>query len=51
MYRKGADFEAFERVMVKARARQPIHILSYCFFSNHWHFICVAGSIVRVLPI
>ena len=30
MFRKDADFEAFERVMVLAHQRQPIRILSYC---------------------
>jgi hypothetical protein len=29
MLRKEADFEAFERVMLEAYARQPIRILSY----------------------
>ena len=39
MFRKDADFEAFERVMVEAHQRQPIRILSYCVLSNHWHFV------------
>ena len=39
MFRKDADFEAFERVMVEAHDRQPIRILSYCVLSNHWHFV------------
>ena len=39
MFRKEADFEAFERVMVLAYERQPIRILSYCVLSNHWHFV------------
>ncbi len=39
MFRKDADFEAFERVMVEAHDRQPIRILSYCVMSNHWHFV------------
>jgi hypothetical protein len=39
MFRKGSDFEAFERVMVLAHLRQPIRILSYCVLSNHWHFL------------
>jgi putative transposase len=39
MFRKEADFEAFERVMVDAHNRQPIRILSYCVLSNHWHFV------------
>ena len=39
MFRKEADFEAFDRVMVKAHRRQPIRLLSYCVLSNHWHFV------------
>ena len=39
MFRKEADFEAFERVMVETHLRQPIRILSYCVLSNHWHFV------------
>ena len=30
VFREECDFEAFERVMVDARLRQPIRILSYC---------------------
>ena len=39
MFRKEADFEAFERVIVETHERQPIRILSYCVLSNHWHFV------------
>ena len=39
MFRKDADFEAFQRVMVEAYQRRPIRILSYCVMSNHWHLL------------
>jgi putative transposase len=39
MFRKDADFEAFERVMVETHLRQPLRILSYSVLSNHWHFV------------
>ncbi len=39
MFRKEADFEAFERVIVETHEREPIRILSYCVLSNHWHFV------------
>jgi putative transposase len=39
MFRKAADFEAFEPVMVEAHQREPIRILAYCILSNHWHFV------------
>ena len=32
MFRKEADFEAFERVIVETHERQPIRILSYCVY-------------------
>jgi hypothetical protein len=37
VFRKAADLEAFERVMVEAHQRQPIRNLAYCILSNHWH--------------
>ena len=33
-FRKGVDFEAFERVMVEVRQRQPIRVLSYCVWNR-----------------
>jgi putative transposase len=39
MFRKAADFEAFERVMVQPHPREPIRILEYCILSNHSHFV------------
>jgi putative transposase len=38
LFRKDADFEAFQRVMIEAHERHPTRILSYCIMSNHWHF-------------
>jgi len=39
LFRKGADFEAFQRVMIEAHERHPIRILSYCLLANHWHIV------------
>ena len=39
MFRRDADFEAFQRVMIEAHDRHPIRILSYAILSNHWHLI------------
>ena len=33
------DHDAFQRVMIEARERHPLRILSYCVLSNHWHFV------------
>ena len=39
LFRKEADFEAFERIMIEAQALHPIRILAWCMMQNHWHFI------------
>ena len=39
MFRREADFAAFERVVGQAHERCPIRILSFCVLSNHWHFV------------
>src|SRR3954468_8889671 len=39
LFEKREDFEAFERVLVKAVDREPLPILAYCVMSNHWHFV------------
>jgi putative transposase len=33
------DFQAFENLIVEARARHPVDILSYCLMGTHWHFV------------
>jgi REP element-mobilizing transposase RayT len=39
LFRKEADFEAFERITIEAHQRHPIRILAWCMMLNHWHFI------------
>jgi len=39
LFRKEADFLAFEEVMLQAHQRHPIPILAWCIMSNHWHFV------------
>jgi putative transposase len=41
MFRKGADFEAFERVLEEAvfRADGSVSLLAYCVMGNHWHLV------------
>jgi putative transposase len=39
MFRRDADFEAFERVISQALKRYPIRILTYCIMPTHWHFV------------
>jgi putative transposase len=39
LFRKEADFAAFERVIEEAFERVPLRILGYTMMSNHWHFV------------
>jgi putative transposase len=39
LFRKEADFAAFERVMEQAFERIPLRILGYTLMGNHWHFV------------
>jgi putative transposase len=39
LFRKEADYEAFERIMIEAHARHPTRILAWCLMRTHWHFV------------
>ena len=39
LFKKAADFEAFERVLSEAHSKVPLAILSFCVMPNHWHFV------------
>jgi putative transposase len=39
LFRKDADFAAFEQVIAEAHARVPLRILGYVVMGNHWHFV------------
>jgi putative transposase len=39
LFRKEADFAAFEQVLVEALERVPLRILAYTVMGNHWHFV------------
>jgi putative transposase len=39
LFRKEADYDAFERIMIEAHARCPLRILAWCLMRNHWHFV------------
>ena len=38
MFRKAADFEGFDRVMVEAHHHEPIRILAHCILSGDHPF-------------
>jgi len=39
LFKKQADFAAFERILVEACERVPLRILGYTLMPNHWHFV------------
>ncbi len=39
LFKKEADFMAFEQVMAEAFTRVPLRIIGYTLMSNHWHFV------------
>jgi len=39
LFQKDGDYEAFVRVMIEAKAKHPIRLLSYCLMPNHWHLV------------
>src|SRR6185312_3474219 len=39
LFRKTADFAAFDSLLAEAYARVPLRILGYTVMGNHWHFV------------
>lgn len=39
LFRKEADYEAFERVIEQTLESAPLRICAYCLMPNHWHFV------------
>ena len=39
LFRKEADYGAFECVVEEAYEREPLRILAYCAMPNHWHWV------------
>ena len=39
LFKKDADFAAFEQVLAEAHERVPLRILGYVLMGNHWHFV------------
>ena len=39
LFRKEADFAAFERIMHEALERHPTRLLAWCLMRNHWHIV------------
>jgi putative transposase len=39
IFKKDADYEAFERVMVDGLEKYPVDLISYQWMPNHWHMV------------
>jgi putative transposase len=39
LFKKAADYAAFERVLHQAMQQHPIRLLGYCLMPKHWHFV------------
>lgn len=39
IFRKPADFDAFENILAEGLQRYPCQILAYQLMPNHWHFV------------
>ena len=39
LFKKTADFAAFEQLLAEVHERIPLRILGYVLMSNHWHFV------------
>jgi len=39
LFRKPADFDAFERILAEGLERYPVELLSWCLMGNHWHLV------------
>jgi len=44
IFRKNKDYEAFENILVEAKKKYPMRILSYCLMPNHWHLVLYPAS-------
>ncbi|MGD9648605.1 MAG: transposase, partial [Pirellulales bacterium] len=39
LFKKPADYQAFEQVLAEAHQRVPLRILGYVIMPTHWHFV------------
>ena len=39
IFKRDADFEAFEKVLTEAVERTQTRLLAYCLLPNHWHLV------------
>lgn len=44
IFEKEKDYLAFENIIIEAKEKYPMRILSYCLMPNHWHFVLYPKS-------
>lgn len=44
IFRKDADYKAFEKILAEAKEKYRMRILAYCLMPNHWHFVLHPGT-------
>jgi putative transposase len=52
IFRKEADYQAFERILAQGLERYNVHLLAFQLMPNHWHFVLRpnrAGEMSRFL--
>ena len=52
IFRKPADYDAYERIVVEGLQRHPVDLMAYQWMPNHWHMVLrprEAGAMSRML--
>jgi putative transposase len=39
IFKKPKDYQSFEKIIIEAKEKYPMRILSFCLMPNHWHFV------------
>ena len=39
IFQKEKDYEAFIKILIEAKEKYPMRILSFCIMPNHWHLV------------
>ena len=39
LFKKDADYLAFESLLAEAHERVPVRVLDWCLMPNHWHLV------------
>lgn len=50
IFEKEKDYLAFEKIIIEAKEKYPMRILSYCLMPNHWHFVLYPKNNKDLVP-